>query len=491
MKERRSNVAVATLLTLLTLAVLAMSSITVSAIMVSASTEKVIKGDLNADSNVNCFDMVLMKRAILGSYDPDLERADLNSDGTVSIADAVMLSRFVLGTISNFETTTTAVKTNSTTTTTTTTSTSTTTTTWTPPKRESLIHDGETMDEETYELLTNTAKMFGVKHYDFEWSFRPIEYGYFDPGPLFCMEEGFAYGYGVQVLPSDQIDVLAPKKSKLERGEFKSGYEFLLYRPILSDDNESRVLESFEQTEDAFKTEDGLIISGMLEIIEAPNYKPGDEPYEFELSGTNAYNPVDFIGWYLVPLDEDGNKIEAIPEKYDTAVDPAKSIRYWFKNDQLRSAGFSIPLGTFYNYVDTGILYDIPNYKIVYNEDSENPIMYSFEVGNTGITDIKVGAVQIIPYWDLSKVVDLHKYCLEYMQGGEGFAAELENNIVEGKDKPFYYVTLAGNSYLKTGTNTNVVYVPNLDIDTHMGYMMLPLNEEGQEDLRPYPVLKN
>lgn len=481
MKERRSsNVAVATLLTLLTLAVLAMSSITVS-----ASTEKVIKGDLNADSNVNCFDMVLMKRAILGSYDPDLERADLNSDGTVSIADAVMLNRFVIGTISNFETTTTAVTANSTTTTTTTatTSTPTTTTTWTPPKRESLIHDGETMDEETYELLNSTAKMFGIKRYEFQWSIHPVEYGIIDPGPLFCMTEGFAYGYGCQVLPSDKIDVFAPEKSKLERGEFKSKYDFLLYRPLLSDDNDSRVLESFEQTEDALKTEE-FLISGMNKIIESPNYEPGEDGYEVEIKSYNEHNPVDFVGWYLVPIDENGEKIEKIPSSFDTAIEPAKSIKYWFANDQLRSAGFIIERPVFNIYIETAYAYNMQNFKLVYNKDVENPILYSFEKGGTSEdSGIKLGAPQVVPYYELPKMVDLHKFCLEYAGGSEKAATEFENQILEGNHRLYYYVTLS-----EYDRNNKCLYIPDPYVDRHDLYVLIPLDEEGNEDLRPYPI---
>lgn len=486
MKERRSskNVAVATLLTLLTLAVLAMSSITVS-----ASTEKVIKGDLNADSNVNCFDMVLMKRAILGSYDPDLERADVNEDGKVTIADAVMMKRFILGAIPSFEmtTTTTTATTKSMTTVTTEnskTTTTTTTTTWTPQNRESLVHNGETMDEETYELLTNTAKMFGIKQYEFQWSIHPVEYGIIDPGPLFCMTEGFAYGYGCQVLPSDKIDVFAPEKSKLERGEFKSRYDFLLYRPLLSDDNDSRVLESFEQTEDALKTEE-FLISGMNKIIEGPNYEPGEEGYETEIKDYNEHNPVEFVGWYLVPIDENGEKIEEIPSSFDSSsVKPAKSIKYWFTNEQLRSAGFIIELPVFNIYIETAYAYNMYDFKLVYNKDAENPILYSFEKGGTSAdSGIKLGAPQVVPYFDLPKMVDLHKFCLEYAGGSEKAAAEFEAQILDGSYMPYYYVTMS-----EYDRNNQCLYISDPDVDRHDLYVLIPLDEEGKEDLRPYPI---
>lgn len=502
-KQRSRNVAIiATLVTLATLAILAMSSITVFA----STNEDVIKGDLNADHNVNCFDMILMKRAISGTYETDLEKADINNDGKVTVADAAIMKRFFIGAIPSLEittgtTTTTTTTANNTTksdtsttttnqTTITTATTEETTTTeyeWIPPKREDLVHNGETMDEETYQLLINTAKMFGVKRYEFQWSSLPIEYGYFDPGPLFCMTEGYAYGYGVQVLSSDKIYDFAPEKSKLEKSTFKYGYEFLLYRPILEDDNDPKVLSSFELTTDAFKSNDSLLISGMRKIIENTNYEPGEEGYEREIETCNAQNPVEFMGWYLVPVDENGEKVEEVPKEFDTSIKPAKSIRYWFTNEQLCSAGFNILLPVFNIYIETAYLYDMPNFKIVYNNDKENPILYSFEKGGT-VTDngIIVGAPQVLPYYDLPKVVDLYKFCLEYAQGSEKAATQLEEIILEGKFTPFYYVTLKDND--RNNPIQNVVYIPDIDVDFHKLYVMIPLDEEGNEDLRPYPL---
>lgn len=58
-----------------------------------------IHGDINDDKVVNCFDMVLMRRALITPLTDEREKlsADMNDDGKIAIEDAVLLQKFLLG----------------------------------------------------------------------------------------------------------------------------------------------------------------------------------------------------------------------------------------------------------------------------------------------------------------------------------------------------------------------------------------------------------
>lgn len=58
-----------------------------------------IHGDINDDKVVDCFDMVLMRRALINPLTDEREKlsADMNDDGEIAIEDAVLLQKFLLG----------------------------------------------------------------------------------------------------------------------------------------------------------------------------------------------------------------------------------------------------------------------------------------------------------------------------------------------------------------------------------------------------------
>ena len=57
-----------------------------------------IRGDLNSDGRIDCFDMVLMRQGLVSGFDDMAsELADLNDDGAPNTADAVIMQGFILG----------------------------------------------------------------------------------------------------------------------------------------------------------------------------------------------------------------------------------------------------------------------------------------------------------------------------------------------------------------------------------------------------------
>lgn len=65
---------------------------------VVTSAGEVISGDLNNDGNVDVFDLVLMRKAIMNSNISHKERrvSDLNGDADINVADAVIMQKFLL-----------------------------------------------------------------------------------------------------------------------------------------------------------------------------------------------------------------------------------------------------------------------------------------------------------------------------------------------------------------------------------------------------------
>lgn len=83
------------------------NSSVVNYVVMATDMEKIefIPGDINDDKRVDCFDMVLMRRALVEP--PTDERAalaaDINRSGSIDVADAVLLQSFLLGKINSFD----------------------------------------------------------------------------------------------------------------------------------------------------------------------------------------------------------------------------------------------------------------------------------------------------------------------------------------------------------------------------------------------------
>ena len=64
-----------------------------------------IKGDANEDGNLNMTDYMMVKRFILGTYEPTaqgLKNADVDGDGVIKLRDYMMIKRHILGTYDIF-----------------------------------------------------------------------------------------------------------------------------------------------------------------------------------------------------------------------------------------------------------------------------------------------------------------------------------------------------------------------------------------------------
>lgn len=307
---------------------------------------------------------------------------------------------------------------------------------WTAPTRESLVHEGKIIDEDDYQILMQTATMFGIERYTIMWSDHPVEYGYANPGEYFCMREGFAYGLGVQIVPSSDIFEITNMK-KLKGAEYKSNYTYIAYRPLNEADNMSNVLDAFEVTETGYKdTERGVIIAGINDIVEPANANKGEEGYLLELDAENWMNTFKFIGWYLVPTDEDGNQILELNNSEPVEVAVAAETKYWFTNNELTSGGAPVSRNQFNAFINEAEILKMSNFVIKYNEDKYTPTMYSFV--NSGITTAFT-TVQVIPTADIVKVIDLNARALEEANGNPDLAKIYYNDWLDENQYPFYY----------------------------------------------------
>ena len=151
------------------------------------------------------------------------------------------------------------------------------------------------ISEGNFEILVNTAEMFGIDNYKIIYSERPMAYAYCDPGMAYCMEQGLAYGYGIQVLPSAELENMNSGLSKLNRKAMMRA-SFITYRPIVEDDNKAEVLASCENGWEV-KTPDGNFVTAFTLL----------EGEDFEYS--NRYEKFEYQNWYLIPVDENGNEV--------------------------------------------------------------------------------------------------------------------------------------------------------------------------------------
>lgn len=480
-------------------------------------------GDVNCNGTVEMADAVFILQSVSnpdkygvgkeegitkdGAINADVYR---NGDG-ITPADALSIQKFKLELITELpesyaedETTTTTTTTTTTKTTTskTTTSTSTTTTAttttattttvidgWAPPAKESLVHNGEQIDDDTYNILLATADLFNIEEYDIVWNNCPLEGAYTDPGYYYCMMNGMQYGYGVQILTPSHISEICPSMDEATVESFCKSMEddeefWFTFRPILPGDSEERVLESYEiarkNNGKAIKyEEDNIFVGHISNVLE--NYTYDD--YEYGLRLLNQENMFRFMNWYLVPKDD--SKCNVGP--YDTSVKPGATIKYWFNLDDFQNE--PIYRWVFERYVKTANQFNMHDFTFVKNDTKDVPMMYGFIVleGKYNVYATTEYAVQAVPSSDLEYLTDFDAWAT---------AETLPNDTVAFTkyillDYQWYYWTLKENDY---GTRHEEAYDKYWHVALYKrsgeytldDFFMVPLDENGNKDLRLY-----
>ena len=72
----------------------------------STPSSKAMRGDMNNDSEIDIYDLPLMRKAVLNSFSGSATSAaaDIDGDGNVAINDAVLLNQNIYGKTSSFPT---------------------------------------------------------------------------------------------------------------------------------------------------------------------------------------------------------------------------------------------------------------------------------------------------------------------------------------------------------------------------------------------------
>ena len=358
----------------------------------------------------------------------------------------------------------------STTTSTTTSNQITTTTTsnsFTPPAMEDLVNEeGEQIPEDTYNILLATAKLFNVKEYDIVYSEKLIEGAYFNPGLEYCGIQGMAYGYGVQIVnPEDllklDIDTIPDGQEDAITGTWAYGWHGYI-RPIVPADMQTTVLEASKNTW-ASRRSQKYIICG--DGDGDPDERAKDEP-------------IDCHNWYLV--DRNSNEINLGEYNLDTA--PGATSKYYLSYDKM--SGLNLCSRTeFQLYMEYADYLNLPDYKIVRNSEKYTPIEYAFVCSDrmeaiVGIELARFACRQIVPTSQLSKVVDPNGNWQE----------DISYNIFDEEKYPYFFWTPKEFTDYTWNEAYQVAYFLyddyNLRNEGWIGFYMIPLDEEGNEDLR-------
>lgn len=374
-------------------------------------------------------------------------------------------------TVASTTTSTTTTTEPATTSTSTTTSNQITTTTtsnsFIPPAMEDLVNEeGEQIPEDTYNILLATAKLFNVKEYDIVYSEKLIEGAYFNPGLEYCGIQGMAYGYGVQIVnPEDllklDIDTIPDGQEDAITGTWAYGWHGYI-RPIVPADMQTTVLEASKNTW-ASRRSQKYIICG--DGDGDPDERANDEP-------------IDCHNWYLV----DRNSTEINLGEYNLDTAPGATSRYYLSFEKMSGLNLC-RRAEFENYVKYADYLNLPDFKIVYNSDKYKPVEYSFTSNDrmeaiVGIELARFACRQIVPTSQLSKVVDPNGNWQE----------DISYNIFDEEKYPYFFWTPKEFTDYTWNEAYQVAYFLyddyNLRNEGWIGFYMIPLDEEGNEDLR-------
>lgn len=345
--------------------------------------------------------------------------------------------------------------------------TTTTSNSFTPPAMEDLVNEeGEQIPEDTYNILLATAKLFNVKEYDIVYSEKIIEGAYFNPGLEYCGIQGMAYGYGVQIVnPEDllklDIDTIPDGQEDAITGTWAYGWHGYI-RPIVPADMQTTVLEASKNTW-ASRRSQKYIICG--DGAGDPDERANDEP-------------IDCHNWYLV--DRNSNEINLGEYNLDTA--PGATSKYYLSYDKM--SGLNLCSRTeFQLYMEYADYLNLPDYKIVRNSEKYKPIEYAFVCSDrmeaiVGIELARFACRQIVPTSQLSKVVDPNG----------NWQQDISYNIFDEEKYPYFFWTPKEFTDYTWNEAYQVAYFLyddyNLRNEGWIGFYMIPLDEEGNEDLR-------
>lgn len=345
--------------------------------------------------------------------------------------------------------------------------TTTTSNSFTPPAMEDLVNEeGEQIPEDTYNILLATAKLFNVKEYDIVYSEKIIEGAYFNPGLEYCGIQGMAYGYGVQIVnPEDllklDIDTIPDGQEDAITGTWAYGWHGYI-RPIVPADMQTTVLEASKNTW-ASRRSQKYIICG--DGAGDPDERANDEP-------------IDCHNWYLVDRNSDDINLGA----YNLDTAPGATAKYYLSYDKM--SGLNLCSRTeFQLYMEYADYLNLPDYKIVRNSEKYKPIEYAFVCSDrmeaiVGIELARFACRQIVPTSQLSKVVDPNG----------NWQQDISYNIFDEEKYPYFFWTPKEFTDYTWNEAYQVAYFLyddyNLRNEGWIGFYMIPLDEEGNEDLR-------
>lgn len=316
-------------------------------------------------------------------------------------------------------------------------------------------------------MLINTAKLFGINEYKIVWSDLPVSYGYTDPGLFYCMRQGIAPYYGVQVIPSSEVKTVVPSSRRIDELNMKH-YDYICYRPIVDNDSIDYIEANYDDTEGAIKY-DGKVVMAIEDVVE-PHNGSADSHYEFELFSLNLDNSFEFSNWYLIPTENGAEKLEIAPANYNTTIQPTKEIKHWISNEDLTSGEVALTRDEFKSFTNTAEQLNINKFKIVYNNQSSNPIYYGFLADGVASAELRNQvALQVIPTGEIGRLVDV-SVREEYWY-----------------TRKLFYWTLIENYAGYTGTEKTKYYVFHWSgLDQYKQYYMIPIDDNGNEVYKLY-----
>ena len=194
---------------------------------------------------------------------------------------------------------------------------------------------------------------------------------------MYCGRNGMAYGYGVQIAPSSDVRTICPSFTKLKASEYTSEYEFICYRPVVEEDEEGEVLENYEEIDLESKSDEFFVV-GIDEIIALDESNIAKSGYESEFNSKNPTYEFNYYGWYLVPVDAEGNEVLELNNNAEFSSVKTNVTTNYYLSDSEIPAQFNkqdfdafVKLAEFYGFADIQLVRSTdPQYYAFYNDET-------------------------------------------------------------------------------------------------------------------------